>query len=68
MASPGSPETDLKDRARALGFDVARIARADQAWEAGDRLTDFVTQGFHGDMGWMAETLTRRQHPTAMWS
>jgi len=68
MASPGSPETDLKDRARALGFDVARIARADQAWEAGDRLTDFVTQGFHGDMGWMAETLARRQRPTAMWS
>ena len=62
-----TPEASLKDSARALGFDVARIARADAAWEAGDRLADFVAQGFHGDMGWMAETLLRRQHPTAMW-
>jgi len=61
------PEIILKDSARALGFDVARIARADAAWEAGDRLAEFVAQGFHGDMGWMAETLQRRQHPTAMW-
>ena len=62
-----TPEALLKDSARALGFDVARIARADAAWEAGDRLADFVAQGFHGDMGWMAETLLRRHHPTAMW-
>ena len=34
------------------------------AWEAGDRLADFVTQGFHGDMGWMAETLER--HPESL--
>ena len=62
-----TPEASLKDRARALGFDVARIARADAAWEAGDRLADFVAQGFHGEMGWMETTLERRAHPTAMW-
>ncbi len=62
------PETLLKQQAAALGFDVARIACADAAWPAGDRLADFVTQGYHGDMGWMAETLQRRQHPTAMWA
>jgi epoxyqueuosine reductase len=62
-----TPEALLKDSARALGFDVARIARADTAWDAGDRLADFVEQGFHGDMGWMSETLQRRQHPTHMW-
>ena len=67
MAPPASLEADLKDRARALGFDVARIASASQAWDAGDRLADFVTQGWHGEMGWMAETLHRRQHPTHMW-
>jgi epoxyqueuosine reductase len=68
MAPPASLEDLLKQHAAALGFDVARIARAHEAWEAGDRLADFVTQGFHGEMGWMAETLARRQHPTAMWS
>lgn len=68
MAPTATLEAALKDSARALGFDVARIARADEAWPAGDRLADFVAQDFHGDMGWMAETLQRRQHPTAMWS
>ncbi len=62
-----SRETSLKERARALGFDVARIARADGAWQAGERLSDFVAQGWHGEMGWMAETLERRRHPTTMW-
>ena len=70
MTTPEAPlpaEGRLKESALALGFDVARIARADAAWDAGDRLSDFVSQGFHGDMGWMAETLERRRHPTHMW-
>ena len=62
-----SLEADLKERAQALGFDVARIARADEAWAAGDRLQEFVAEGRHGDMGWMADTADRRRHPTAMW-
>jgi epoxyqueuosine reductase len=60
-------EATLKQSALAIGFDVARIARADQAWDAGRRLEEFVADGRHGDMGWMAETSARRQHPTAMW-
>lgn len=36
-------------------------------WAASDRLRDFVAAGYHGDMGWMEETLERRVHPTAMW-
>ena len=60
-------EADLKERARALGFDVARVARADEAWAAGDHLAEFVDAGRHGDMAWMAETVARRSHPTAMW-
>jgi epoxyqueuosine reductase len=67
MPALASLEADLKDSARALGFDVARIARADEAWDAGTRLAEFVAEGWHGDMGWMAETLERRRQPTAMW-
>jgi epoxyqueuosine reductase len=67
MAAPAALETYLKDRALALGFSTVRIARADEAWEAGDHLSDFVAQGRHGDMGWMAETVERRHHPTAFW-
>src|SRR5688572_18124034 len=60
-------ETDLRRHALALGFSTVRIARADEAWEAGDHLSEFVAAGRHGDMGWMAETVERRRHPTAMW-
>ncbi len=60
-------EDNLRRQALDLGFSTVRIARADEAWEAGDRLADFVAAGRHGDMGWMAETVERRRHPTAMW-
>jgi epoxyqueuosine reductase len=58
----------LKRRARALGFDAAGITRADEAWEAGARLAEFVAEGRHGEMRWMEETLARRSAPTAMWA
>ncbi len=61
-----SPD-DVKFLALELGFSAARICRADEAWEAGERLAEFVADGHHGSMGWMEETLARRQHPTAMW-
>lgn len=66
-----SEPATLADRARALaleaGFSTAHIARADEPWDAGDRLRAFVEAGRHGSMDWMEETLERRVHPTAMW-
>ncbi len=61
-------ETDLRAQAGALGFDAVRIARADEAWSAGDRLAEFVGEGRHGTMAWMEDTLERRRHPQAMWA
>jgi len=57
----------VKALAVSCGFTEARICRADEAWNAGERLAEFVAGGQHGEMGWMADTLVRRQHPTAMW-
>lgn len=57
----------VKSLALELGFSAVRICRADEAWEAGERLSEFVADGMHGSMAWMEETLARRQHPTAMW-
>ena len=57
----------VKSLALASGFTEARICRADEAWEAGERLAQFVAGGQHGSMAWMEDTLARRQHPTAMW-
>jgi epoxyqueuosine reductase len=58
---------DAKSHALSLGFTDVRVCRADDAWDAGERLAEFVAQGQHGSMAWMKDTLVRRQHPTAMW-
>ncbi len=67
QSSISDPEARLKERALALGFDAAGIARADEAWPASERLKSFVELGRHGDMAWMETTLARRSAPTAMW-
>jgi len=64
--------SDLKDlvlaEARAAGFDVARVTRP-EAFDPGngERLAEFLKQGRHGDMEWMARTAARRRHPVAVW-
>lgn len=60
-------EADLKTLASELGFDLCAITRVDEAWDAGQKLAEFVGAGHHGQMAWMGETLTRRSHPQAMW-
>ena len=68
MAEPReTPETRLKQAARSLGFSDCRITRADEPWDAGERLETFVSEGRHGEMEWMEATLERRRTPTAMW-
>ncbi len=57
----------LKTKAREIGFDVCRVTTVVDAWAASDRLKQFVSAGYHGQMGWMEETLERRSHPQAMW-
>ncbi len=70
--NPPPPGAAIKDEIRAealrLGFDACGFASAADAWPNGAWLADFVAQGFHGEMGWMEETLERRSHPTAMWT
>lgn len=59
------PSTSVKAQARALGFDAVGVASASEPWPAGARLQEFLREGRHGDMGWMAQE--RRAHPTALW-
>lgn len=58
---------DVKAHALSIGFDVCRITSVEEGWAAGARLKAFVDAGYHGEMGWMEETLERRSHPQAMW-
>ncbi len=65
--TPVDAASTCRDLALGAGFTVARVCRADEAWEASDRLRTFVGEGRHGTMAWMEETLERRVRPTAMW-
>ena len=50
----------LIDReARAAGFDAVAVTAPDAIPMAPARLAEFVDAGFHGSMGWIAETLER---------
>ncbi|MEQ1494102.1 MAG: tRNA epoxyqueuosine(34) reductase QueG, partial [Terricaulis sp.] len=52
-------------QAEALGFDAIGVASARDAWPAGARLQEYLREGRHGDMDWMAQD--RREHPQALW-
>ena len=57
----------LRAKAAALGFDALRIAPAATSRQAQAALRDFVAEGRHGTMAWMAETLDRRLDPRTLW-
>jgi epoxyqueuosine reductase len=64
--------TDLKQlvlgEARAAGFAAARVTTPSAVGaEMAGRLAQFLCEGRHGDMGWMATTAERRAHPRALW-
>jgi epoxyqueuosine reductase len=56
------------ERAKAIGFDLVRVARPDAIPQAPDRLAAWLAEGHHGSMEWMAETAERRADPRALWS
>ncbi len=58
----------LIDReARRAGFDAVAITAPGAIPQAPARLADFVAAGYHGSMGWIAETLERRADPSVLW-
>jgi len=61
-------EAAIKAQALALGFDVCGVASVEAPWPASGYLAQFVADGRHGDMDWIATTVERRAHPKAMWA
>lgn len=53
--------------ARRAGFDAVAVTTPDAIPEAPARLAEFVADGFHGSMDWIAETFQRRAEPSALW-
>ncbi len=69
-AKAGARETlrQMIDReARLAGFDAVAVTSPDAIPRAPARLKQFVDDGFHGSMGWIAETLERRADPRVLW-
>ncbi len=60
-------KTRLVQQAIAEGFVSCRICRPWDVPEVADRLAAFVDQGFHGQMGWMAERQHWRGDPAKLW-
>ncbi|MGY0793505.1 tRNA epoxyqueuosine(34) reductase QueG [Azospirillum argentinense] len=68
MSDPDTSTREaIRDRALSLGFDAVGFARAELGEEARARLAEFLSQGRHGDMGWMENKADRRVHPQALW-
>ncbi len=62
------PESQIREAALKLGFDLCRFTPIAAPWPASQRLAEFVDAERHGEMGWIAETQARRAHPQAMWA
>jgi epoxyqueuosine reductase len=59
---PASPTERVKTEARALGFDVVGIARADLPLaEDHARYARFLADGMHGEMAWLARDAAVRE-------
>jgi len=62
---------DLKELIRAeglrLGFAELRFTTAEDVAGAEIALSTYLTEGRHGEMGWMETTRDRRASPTAQW-
>lgn len=63
--------TQLKDRLRAVaheeGFAGFGVCRPDAVPQLPDRLATFVSEGRHGQMGWMAKRMHWRASPETLW-
>jgi len=57
----------IRGEALARGFDAVGFAAAHLADGARADLAEFLSRGYHGEMGWMAAHAERRGDPQALW-
>ena len=58
---------EILTRLRSEGFDVVGITAPDAVGDAGDGLKEYLRNGFHGQMDWMAARAHERSHPLNLW-
>ena len=57
----------LAHQARALGFDCVGITDPDAIGDAGRHFQNFLADGAHGEMDWLADRPERRADPRVLW-
>ena len=57
----------LAEQARILGLDCVGVADPDRIAQAGHYFREFIADGAHGDMEWLAENPDRRADPRVLW-
>lgn len=67
MADNAGLKTALAAAAQRLGFAAAGVAAADAVPQAAARLHQWLADGCHGDMIWMAARADQRSHPRGLW-
>jgi len=60
-------ETRIKAKAAELGFAAVGITHADAAPKTAERLHQWLAEGRHGSMIWMADRAHQRQSPASLW-
>ncbi len=67
-SAEGKLKAVIAHLAAGVGFDAVQCMRvADFGTLPGERLHEFIAEGCHGDMAWMATSAARRAHPLALW-
>jgi epoxyqueuosine reductase len=61
------PHARIRDHALSLGFDAIGFCKAELAFEARERLMNFLQAGYHGGMGWLADRAEQRSQPGSLW-
>ena len=67
MLSADDLKAALTHEARALGFDCAGITDPDAIADAGRHFQNFLADGAHGEMDWLADRPERRADPRVLW-
>jgi len=57
----------IRDKALEIGFDVVGFADTDAVPRLASDLAQYLDQGHHGNMAWMAENTDRRTAPKGLW-
>lgn len=57
----------IREKALSMGFAAVGFARAESAEKTRRGLADFLAEGRHGDMDWLAATPERRESPDGLW-